>query len=435
MRVASNCKKNIRMKRNILLLSTLLLALVAQGQERTPVRLSLSLKQYLAAVAKGNLSYAAQVFNVAIAEAELKAARIFPDPEISFSYSNNQDNTLKMGQGIETSISYPISFGNKRGAALALSRGGYEQSLSALDAFFLSLRADATLAYLAATHSHEQLALQTDSYAQLRKLAQADSIRVKLGEIMEVDALQSGVEAKALQGELFGAEDELQGALLALTRMQGAAIADTLINPSEPTPTWRRAFTQQELVRNALVQHPSLKVAAKDRELAQAKLRQLKADRAFEFSLEAGYARNAKVRNEIAPAPAFSSYSAGITIPLKLSGMNRSAVRAAKLAVSQADMVYRDTEQQLVADIMRAYASYRSAERQLDYYNGGIAEQANSILKARVYAYQRGESSLVEVLNAQRSYNDIRAQHADARYRFAVALVELERAAGIWDIE
>jgi len=98
-------------------------------------------------------------------------------------------------------------------------------------------------------------------------------------------------------------------------------------------------------------------------------------------------------------------------------------------------MVYRDTEQQLVADIMRAYASYRTAERQLDYYNGGIAEQANSILKARVYAYQRGESSLVEVLNAQRSYNDIRAQHADARYRFAVALVELERAAGIWDIE
>lgn len=423
------------MKRIALLISILAPAIVASGQAKSPTMVKLTLRQYLSAVAKGNLGYAAQQFNVAIAEAEMKAARVFPDPEISFSYSNNQDKTLMMGQGIETGISYPISLGYKRGAAIALSRSSHEQSLSALDAFYLSLRADATLAYLTAIHNNELLRLQQDTYAQLRKLSDADSVRLKLGDIMEIDAMQTSLEAKAQQGQLFQAEDEVQGALLTLTRMQGASIADTLLAPSEELPSWRRTFVLADLISKALTSHPSLTVAAKDRDVAQAKIMQLKAERAFEFSLEAGFAHNAKVRNETAPAPAFNSYSAGITIPLKLSNTNRSAIRAARLAASQADVTYRDTEQQLAADIIRAYNSYRTAEKQLEYYNEGIVDRASSILKGRIYSYQKGESSLIEVLNAQRSYNDIRAEHLEARYRLATALVELERAAGIWDIE
>jgi cobalt-zinc-cadmium efflux system outer membrane protein len=414
----------------------MLLGAMAVGQPKpAAVELKLSLKQYLAAVAKGNLSYAAQQYNVGIAEAELRASKVFPDPEISISYSNNQDNTLMMGQGIETGISYPISFGNKRGASIALAQSTYEQSQSALDAFYFSLRADATLAYLNAVHNQEVLLLQKDSYQQLQKLADADSIRLTVGEIMEIDAQQSALEAKAQQGQLFQAQDDWKASCVALTRLLGASVSDTSIIPLSDGTMWKRTYILNDLIQQALALRPDLKVAAQEQDVAKAKLRQLKADRAFEFSLDAGYSHNTQVRNETAPAPAFSSYSAGITIPLKLSNINRSAVRSAKLSIAQSEVTFRDMQQQVVAEIATAYAAYRTAQSQLEHYSSGIVDRAEKILQGRIYAYQRGQSTLMEVLGAQRSYNDIRMGYADSRLRYATTLVELERVAGIWDIE
>ena len=57
------------------------------------------------------------------------------------------------------------------------------------------------------------------------------------------------------------------------------------------------------------------------------------------------------------------------------------------------------------------------------------------ILEKKIYSYKRGETSILEVLNAQRTYNDIQANFNETLYNCAVALVELERACGIWDIE
>jgi cobalt-zinc-cadmium efflux system outer membrane protein len=41
---------------------------------------------------------------------------------------------------------------------------------------------------------------------------------------------------------------------------------------------------------------------------------------------------------------------------------------------------------------------------------------------------------LLEVLNAQRTYNEVQQRYYQTLYSYAAALVELEKAAGIWDI-
>lgn len=52
----------------------------------------------------------------------------------------------------------------------------------------------------------------------------------------------------------------------------------------------------------------------------------------------------------------------------------------------------------------------------------------------KIYSCQRGETSILEVLNAQRTYDDIHTTYYEALFNRAAALVELEKAAGIWDI-
>ena len=75
------------------------------------------------------------------------------------------------------------------------------------------------------------------------------------------------------------------------------------------------------------------------------------------------------------------------------------------------------------------------AERkQVQQFQSGLLLEAKRVLDGKVYAYQRGKTSLLEVLNAQRTYNTIRMDYFTTLYSYASALVQLERAAGIWDI-
>ena len=56
------------------------------------------------------------------------------------------------------------------------------------------------------------------------------------------------------------------------------------------------------------------------------------------------------------------------------------------------------------------------------------------MVKGKIYSYDRGETSLLEVLNAQRTYDEVRILYIETLYNYAASLVELETSAGIWDI-
>ena len=56
------------------------------------------------------------------------------------------------------------------------------------------------------------------------------------------------------------------------------------------------------------------------------------------------------------------------------------------------------------------------------------------MVKGKIYSYDRGETSLLEVLNAQRTYDEVRTLYIEMLYNYAASLVELETSAGIWDI-
>lgn len=397
-------------------------------------QLPLSLSDYLSRVSKGNLGYIAEQFNVSIAEAQLKAAKVFPDPEISIVYSNNEDKTMLMGQGINAGVSYPFSLGNKRGANVSLAKSQKELAQSALDAYFQNMRAEATISYFAAIRQKNLFRLQTDIYNRLRKLAEADSLRLKVGAINATDALQTTLEARSQKNQVYQAEADFQASLTQLAQLQGKISSDTLLLPSGDFPLQQKVFNLSNLIQSALERRSDLQVAIRNKEVSEKQLRLIRANRAFEFNLNAGYAHSAVVKNEIAPAPAFNSYSAGITIPLKFSGLNRGELQAAKSVVSQSETVFRDTQLQITSEVTQAWFAFKALEKQLHHYQTGLVDDAAKILEARTYAYQRGETGLIELLNAQHTFIDLQVEYYDTLFKYTEALVSLEKAAGIWDI-
>ena len=58
----------------------------------------------------------------------------------------------------------------------------------------------------------------------------------------------------------------------------------------------------------------------------------------------------------------------------------------------------------------------------------------NVVLDGMVYKYKRGETSILDVLVAQRTYNEVQQEYLETMKGYAASLVALESACGIWDI-
>ena len=388
---------------------------------------------YLEAVAAGNLEYAAEKLNIDISQAELTAARVFSDVTLSASYSNNSDWSMAMGQGAEFELSKNFTFGVRR-ARMDLAANQKALTEALLDDYLRRLRAQATVVYLEAMRQQELYRVQLDSYDNIRRLAESDSLRFEAGEITEIAARQSRLEADIRHNEMAGAEADLYQALAALGVQMGRSSRDTLFGPDAVLQPLVRDFILDSLLAAAYGGRADLMAAMRNEDVAAAALNLTRKERGPDIELSLGANINSEVLNEIAPAPAFTGISAGLAIPLKFSSINRGAVDAARGRQAQARMQTRQVELQIETEVLQAYRRYALLSQQVVSNGDRLLSDARSVMDGMLYSYSQGEVSLLEVLDAQRTYNDVRARYIDVVYGQALALVELELAAGIWDI-
>jgi len=402
---------------------------IVKAQEKELIRF----EEYLSLVGKKNLSYAAQKYNVGMAEASIQTASMFPDPQLEMETTNNgvREN---MGYVYGASIGWTLELGGKRKARINLARNQSELSKIQLQDFFRNLRADAGLGYIDALKSKALLEVQQDSYKNILQLAKSDSIRYRLGTISLVTAKQSKLEAASLLNEVFQAESaELQ----ALTNLS-VFLSDYKMTGREVTGdfnAFNRDFSVDDLILQALNERTDLLAARQNTQIAQSQINLEKANRAIDLGISAGAERHTEAINEIAPSPTVNAVKIGLSIPLKFSNKRNAGLKIAEMAHSQAEVEYQQVEQSIRADVMQAYQQYTATQKQVKQFHNGMLTEAKSILEGITYSYKRGESSILEVLNAQRTYNSIRKDYYQSLADNAAALIELERKAGIWDIE
>ncbi|SDJ40308.1 TolC family protein [Chryseobacterium jejuense] len=392
----------------------------------------LNFEEYLSLVGKKNLGYAAQRYNVGMAEASIQTASMFPDPQLDMETTNNgiKEN---MGYVYGASVGWTLELGGKRKARINLAKDQSELSKIQLQDFFRNLRADASLGYVEALKSKAILEVQQDSYKNILQLAKSDSIRYRLGTISLVTSKQSKLEAASLLNDVYQAESAEQQALTGLA----VFLSDGKITGRDVTGdfnAFNRDFTIDDLIIQALNTRADLLAAKQNTQVAKSQISLEKANRKIDLGINAGAERHTEATNEIAPSPTVNAVKLGLSIPLKFSNKRNAGLKIAEMAHSQAELEYHQVEQGIQAEVMQAYQQYMATQKQVKQFHNGMLTEAKSILEGITYSYKRGESSILEVLNAQRTYNGVRKDYYEALADNAAALIELERKAGIWDI-
>ena len=116
-----------------------------------------------------------------------------------------------------------------------------------------------------------------------------------------------------------------------------------------------------------------------------------------------------------------SSYA---TMAIPIFDRNQGNIAGAKAQITQANEQERAAEQLVLTQVRSAYAEQQSALQVVDLYRSGYLGDAQQSLSISEYAYLRGDTSLLNFLDAERSYRTV---ELDYRRALAQAMLSDQR--------
>lgn len=384
-------------------------------------------RSFMRTVAEKNLDYLVQRYDIDIAEASLQAARVFNDPELSVGYSDNQDKRLQMGRSVEFGVGYNFSLGGVRKARIGVAQGERDLSQAAFEEYFRTISYEASAAWADAWKASELEQSTRLAYEDMLEVALADSIRSICGEIEGTDAMQTKVEAESSFNEWLAAENLKHNAILALSLYAGGGFTIEDIDLPELTCA---SEPISELLAKAEMNRADLKVAEMTKALSLKNLALVKAARAMEVNVNAGYSVNGEVRNEIAPAPAFKGVTIGGVIPLKFSSLNKGDIKAVKAEIARNELAVEAARLRIKVEVEQACNELETARMILEKCSESMSEEAREVIRTRKDEYLSGQSGLTRLLSARSTFWSVRNETIAAACNYFLACMEMNRVLG-----
>jgi cobalt-zinc-cadmium efflux system outer membrane protein len=115
------------------------------------------------------------------------------------------------------------------------------------------------------------------------------------------------------------------------------------------------------------------------------------------------------------------------SIPLPIFNRNQGEIKRTRIAITQAQEQEKATNGQALTDVRDAYEGWRMSEKIVQLYRSGYLDVAQKDRDIAEYAYQHGAVSLLDFLDAERSY---RATQLAYRQSIAAYLLALEQLRG-----
>lgn len=117
-------------------------------------------------------------------------------------------------------------------------------------------------------------------------------------------------------------------------------------------------------------------------------------------------------------------------IPLPIFNRNQGEIARTQYAITQTQFLKKAAEQQVLTEVKNAYEAVSSSEDVIRLYNDGYQQQAQQSLEITKFSYEHGAASLLDFLDAERSYRATELSYRQALATYMSALEQLRQAVG-----
>jgi len=117
-------------------------------------------------------------------------------------------------------------------------------------------------------------------------------------------------------------------------------------------------------------------------------------------------------------------------MPLPIFNRNQGEIQRASYGITQAQQQASETTQQVSTDVVQAYENLRTNDQIVQLYQGGYVDEARESRDISEYAYRKGAASLLDYLDAERTYRVNQLAYRQALANYMLALEQVRQAVG-----
>lgn len=411
------------------LLYGLLAASLAAGPPPAQPLEHLTLDQVITQALSNNAALLAERANIGIAEARVLTAGLRPNPAAAVA----GDHMDVLGSGFDdinaggpTEIVVGFEFTHERGGKRQRRVEAARAARSVAELSFRNVARELVLdvqnAFIDALLARDGLELARENLGFFQQIVGINETRVRTGDLAQVELIRSRLAALQYETSVRQAEVRLRGALTRLQTLMGRppspgfSIAGDLERP-DALPLL--ADLQREAVEN----RPDLLALRHEAQRASSEVRLELANAKPDVTFGAEYRRQQVNARS-------NSLTVSLGVPLPVFNRNQGEIERARGELRQAELRIRALEAGIAGQVETAYQQFLAARGLLETIRSGMLRQARDVREITDFSYRRGQSSLLELLDAQRAFNETMQGYIEARAEYARSIYAMDFASG-----
>ena len=407
----------------------LLCALVphsAFAQAQGPVKISLDEAIQMALQHNHNMLAAGTTIQQSEAEeitANLRAnPSLFADWEyLPLTHSSQNAQYLHDSTEGDIGLSYLLERGKKRQHRLQAARDLTAQTRSLVTDNERNLTFSVASQFVSVQLAESTFELAEQDLKSFQQTVDLSELRYNKGAISEDDYLK-------IKLQLLQFETDYQQAQLA--KVQGLSDLRQLLGYESVSADYDVAgeFDYQPLMGNqedfqvkALQNRPDLRAAQQGITAAKSQYELQRAIGKQDVTVQGNYSHV----NGINAATFYGS------IPLPIFNRNQGEIARARYVITQSEELEKAASGQVLTDVHDAYEGLRANDHVVRLYRSGYLDVAQKDRDISEYAYKRGAVSLLDFLDAERSYRATQLAYRQALASYLLSLEQLREAVGV----
>jgi len=337
-----------------------------------------------------------------------------------FSPQNFTTNNLSSVQQFDMSLSYLFERGGKRRRRVDAARDATAVTRYQVSDAERTLIFNVAQQYIAVQLAQSVLDFARKDLESFQQTVNVSEARYKAGDISEGDLLKIKLQLLQFQTDVSGAEVAKVQALASLRQLLGYDAVPADFEVEGELAYQPLSVNLDDLRARALQLRPDLLEAQRGVRAAESQNALAKANGKVDLTATMQYSHVSD----------FSSLSASFSVPLPIFDRNQGEIARTRFAITQSQETAQAASDAVLTDVRNNYEAFMANRRIVELYLSGYLKQAQDSLEISEYAYKRGAASLLDFLDAERSYRSTQLAYRQALANYLTSVEQLKEAVG-----
>jgi len=396
--------------------------------QQSPPAVRIDLEQAIQMAVAHNHSLKAARTQIQQSEAGEITASLRPNPVFTyddlyvpiFSPSQFNSNFIDSTTEFDLGISYTIERGHKRQARIHAAKDQTAVTRSQVSDTERGLTFNVAQQFIGILLAKSTLQFANQDFTSYQQTVNLSSEQYRAGAISEGDLLKIKLQLLQFQMDVSQAQLSLVQAYASLRGLAGYDALPAGYDVVGELGYEPLKLNREDLQLKALQLRPDFIAAQQGVAAAQSQYSLAKANGKRDLTASFDYTHVS------------STNDAGLTLSIEIPifDKNQGEIARTNYAIGQAQETKTAAQETVMTDVANAYEAFQTGDQVVQLYLSGYLKQAQDSRDISEYAYKRGAVSLLDFLDAERSYRATQLAYRQALATYMLAIEQLREVIG-----